>query len=109
MLELFVTILPIHDKDKTNILSTLLNGEDAGKLLYAIQYDMFNGLLKNGQWIELDAYFDFIIQAIAYCRDETKLLPDVDEELIAHFENRKVVIQHEIDKYLKKHEQPNKI
>ena len=108
MLEMFVSVLPIHENNNNDALNKLLGGQDAGRLLYAIQHDLFNNLLKSEKWDELDLYFSFLKDAISYCRDETELFPEViEDDLVKAFENRQTVIEHELKKREKKNEPAN--
>lgn len=102
-LEMLVTILPIHDQDDLDNLSSMFKGIEWGKAAYAMGADIWQAILRGGDDAvdTLDQYLECIKEIIAYMQGLRPDLPAVirdDPELAQAFVNRRKVIEIALNK-----------
>lgn len=73
MFWLFSKVLPMTEDDKGT--NKAIFGATATELLPEIAQTIGHSATKNLEL--LDEYFDFVVQAVKYCRNETDKQPDV--------------------------------
>lgn len=102
VLEMVPTILPIHDPEDLEKMSSFMPGIPWGKVAYALSVDCWQAILRHPEGFDVfEEYLEFFQQCIDFAKGERDELPDVieaDEDLAQAMKNRLAIIRKEVSK-----------